>query len=142
HDPGLTADALRGACGTGRDITADSIASLTIGSQTPVVVHRMQAGHLGFEASHAFNVIALPDRTRFLVDPTFAQFADPVGGRPFPAARRLSDPAGAAGARDLPRDGCAVRTPAVAHQYAAGRGATAAEAPGAAQSRMTGGASV
>ena len=78
HDPGLTADALRGACGVGRDITADSIASLTIGSETPVVIHRIQAGHLGFEASHAFNVIALPDGTRFLVDPTFAQFADQV----------------------------------------------------------------
>jgi hypothetical protein len=120
----LTADALRGACGEGRDVTADSIASLTIGSRSPLVVHRIQAAHLGIEgAQHAFTVIITPEGRGFLVDPTFAQFADQIGGRTFTSQKMLSDPRAVMAARNLLRDGFVPLTPANARDYALGLGA-------------------
>jgi hypothetical protein len=120
---GLDADSLRGMCGGGRDVTADSIASLTVGTNVPIVVHRMQAAHLGFDARHAFTVIIMPDGTGFIVDPTFAQFADQVTGSTYTAENMLADPRAVRTARDLLRDGFMPLTPENAHDYALGLGA-------------------
>ena len=63
---GLTAANLRLMCGEGRDVSADSIAAFTIGSRTPVIVHRMQAANLGIhEAQHGFSVILLANGRGF-----------------------------------------------------------------------------
>ena len=142
-EPALTADELRGDCGPGRDVTADSIASHTIGSTSPLVVHRIQAAHLGIPgAQHAFTLIIHPDGTGFLVDPTFAQFADQVSGTTFRAEGMLSDPRAVLAARNLLRDGFVPLTPQNARDYALGLGATPAQADAVAARIIAGDASV
>jgi hypothetical protein len=147
----LTADELRGACGTGRDVTADSVASLTLGSRTPIVVHRIQAAHLGIpDARHAFTVIVSRDGS-YLVDPTFAQFADRIGhaqaeargeGSSYTAEGMLSDPRAVQVARDLLVEGFVPLTPTNARDYALGLGARPDQADVVAARIMGGDAAV
>jgi hypothetical protein len=141
-ESGLTADNLRGMCGDGRDITADSISALTIGSQSPVIVHRVQAAHLGIDAQHGFTVIILQDGSGYLVDPTFAQFADQISGDTFTSEGMLSDPDAVRAARDLLRDGFVPLTPENAQDYALGLGARPDQAARVAAQIVAGDASI
>jgi hypothetical protein len=134
----LSAANLRLICGEGRDVSADSIASFTIGSRSPVIVHRMQAANLGIhEAQHGFNVVVLANGKGFIVDPTFAQFADRSKAG-FRAGGMLSHRRGLEIARNLLRDGFMPLTPANARAYAQGLGARPGEVDAAATRIMAG----
>jgi hypothetical protein len=69
---------MRNACGAGRDCSVASIATMTKGSAEPVIIRRFQASAVISDTStagvHAFSTVEFADGTKFLVDPTFAQF--------------------------------------------------------------------
>lgn len=134
----LDADDLRGACGMGRDITAEDLIALVGNSPHTVMIERMQAAHLGFGARHAFTIVTLAGGRKFLIDPTFAQFADQIGGRTFTAEPMLSSVEGGTLARDLLRDGVVPLTGDTARQYVIGLGADPATANEAAAELMFG----
>jgi hypothetical protein len=138
REGGLSAKNLAWMCGEGRDISSDSIASFTVGSRTPIVVHRMQAADLGIhEAQHSFTVMVMANGRGFIVDPTFAQFADrALPG--FRAGSMLSHRRGLEVARNLLRNGFMPLTQANARAYAQGLGAMAGEVNAAATRIMTG----
>ena len=78
---GLAAEHLAGRCPLGRDLTTFSLSTLVEGSSVPVRVRRYSldglAGRTSGEA-HQFGVVEfdLPSGTqRFILDPTFSQFA-------------------------------------------------------------------
>jgi hypothetical protein len=87
-------------------------------------------------------VIIMPDGSGFIVDPTFAQFADQVTGRTYTAEHMLADPRAVTAARDLLRDGFMPLTPENAHDYALGLGATPDEAAAVAARIAAGDASI
>lgn len=122
----FTGEALAGMCGVGRDISADVVSQATIGQRTPVVIERMQAAQMGIpgvDARHAFTVVTLPDGSRFLIDPTFAQFATPAR-RGMTAQGMQGTPEGAALSRELLTNGFIRLTGDTATQYALGLGAS------------------
>jgi hypothetical protein len=139
---GLTADDLRGMCGAGRDISAEAIIALVGASPHEIRIERIQAAHLGIGARHGFLVVTLADGTRFLVDPTFAQFADQIGGKTYTAEPMLSSVEGSTLARDLLRDGMVPLTDEAVRQYVIGLGADAATADAATVRLMSGGATL
>jgi len=72
-------EVMQGACGIGRDCSAASIASMSSGSSKPVIIRRFQAAEVVASpsiksGSHQFITVEFSDGTKFLVDPTFAQF--------------------------------------------------------------------
>lgn len=145
-DPGepytLTARDLRGMCGGGRDISAEAIIALVGTSPHEVRIERIQAAHLGINTQHGFLVVTLADGSRFLVDPTFAQFADQIGGETYTAEPMLSSVEGSNMARDLLRDGVMPLTDDAMRQYVIGLGATSATADAATARLMSGGATL
>jgi hypothetical protein len=72
----LTSADLTDMCGGGRDITAEAIIEMIGNSPHKITIERIQAANLGFGAQHGFTILTLPDGTKFVIDPTFAQFAD------------------------------------------------------------------
>lgn len=144
----LAAGDLRGMCVGGRDISAEAVIALLGNSPHEIRIERMQAQHLGFDSGssrpqHAFIVVTLADGTRFLIDPTFAQFADQIGGgRSFTAEGMLSGVEGSTLARDLLRDGMVPLTDDAARQYVIGLGADPAAADAATARLMSGGATL
>jgi hypothetical protein len=133
----LTAHDLARTCQIGRDFTAEALIAHIGKSPHPVMIERMQAAHLGFDARHGFAVVTLPDGTKFLVDPTFAQFAD-QRTKAFTAESMLSSVEGSTLARDLLRDGMVPLTGDTARQYVMGLGASPADADAAAARLMFG----
>jgi hypothetical protein len=135
-------------CVGGRDISAEAVIALLGNSPHEIRIERMQAQHLGFDSGssrpqHAFIVVTLADGTRFLIDPTFAQFADQIGGgRSFTAEGMLSGVEGSTLARDLLRDGMVPLTDDAARQYVIGLGADPAAADAATARLMSGGATL
>ncbi|MBE7519801.1 MAG: hypothetical protein HS107_11225 [Thermoflexaceae bacterium] len=153
----LGSEQLAGACGPGRDVSADAFQSLTLDSAELVTIHRFQAGDFITEQSHGFAVVTFggPPPLRFIVDPTFAQFVreppEPRPGQPvrqgmrgrFTAGRMLAEATGASLARDLVRDGFLhLATPEVARLYALGLGASPEQARQVAQALWGGESSV
>ncbi len=138
----LTAEDLRSMCMAGRDVTAEAIIALVGISPHPVRMERVQAAHLGFKSRHAFTVVTLADGTKFLVDPTFAQFADEAGGTSYTAESMLSGVEGGTLARDLLRDGVVPLTGDTALQYVIGLGADPAAANAAAERLISGDAAI
>ena len=138
----LTAEDLRSMCMAGRDITAEAIIALVGISPHTVQMERMQAAHLGFKSQHAFTVMTLADGTQFLVDPTFAQFADEAGGTSYTAESMLGSVEGSTLARDLLRDGVVPLTGDTARQYVIGLGAEPAAADAAAARLLSGDAAI
>jgi hypothetical protein len=64
------------ACGPGRDVSAASLAGMAAESAQALRIDRFQAVRVFGEESynHAFGVVTFSDGTKYLVDPTFAQF--------------------------------------------------------------------
>lgn len=127
----LGSDQVALSCGPGRDVSAEAFQSLTLGSAELVTIDRFQAGDFIAEQSHGFAVVTFggPPPLRFIVDPTFAQFADPGHPGRYTARPMLAEGAGAALARDLVRDGfIALTSPDVARRYALGLGASPEQA--------------
>ncbi len=161
---GLTADDLRLKCMAGRDISAEAIIALIGNSPHKIQIERIQAKNLGLDVQHAFAVVTLADGTRFLVDPTFAQFADensrpvlPANDRPgqpeylqeegmglpksfFTAGRMLESAEGSTLARDLLRDGMVPLTDDAWRLYVTGLGGDQATVDAATARLMSGGA--
>jgi hypothetical protein len=135
----LDAHNLSGMCGGGRDITAEAILALVKDSAHEIWIERIQVAHLGVPNKHAFSVITLADGTRFLVDPTFAQFADVDKATTFSAEGMLSTVEGNKVAAELLRHGVVELTDDIARQYFMGLGADAAVAE-ATIPRLLGGA--
>ena len=86
----LTSKDLTDFCGGGRDITAEAIIEMVGNSPHKITIERIQAEDLGFGAQHGFTILTLPDGTTFLIDPTFAQFADETS-RPVPEELKRSN---------------------------------------------------
>jgi hypothetical protein len=77
----LSGEKLKGCCGVGRDLTADSIITLLGNSPHPMKLERFQVMDLGIAEQHGFTIVALPDGSRILIDPTFAQFGVDADGK-------------------------------------------------------------
>ncbi|MBW4518355.1 MAG: hypothetical protein KME16_01300 [Scytolyngbya sp. HA4215-MV1] len=77
----LSGEKLKGCCGVGRDLTADSIITLLGNSPHAVKLERFQVMDLGIAEQHGFTIVALPDGSRILIDPTFAQFGVDADGK-------------------------------------------------------------
>ena len=128
---------LTGACGTGRDNMATSLATFLMDAETAVTIRRYQAMNVFEAGQHGFAVVEVPGEppARYLLDPTFAQFMRPTG-RTFAlneaTANFLSEhPEGAFMARDLLRSGYLPLTEENATLYARAMGVAPAEAAAA-----------
>ncbi|NUQ55941.1 MAG: hypothetical protein HUU14_08670, partial [Dehalococcoidia bacterium] len=134
---------LAGACGPGRDLSAESLQELMLHSAELATIDRFQIHDFVPGESHGFSILTFggPPPLRYIVDPTFAQFVRepprPAPGEPAPAGMRgrftagpmLADATGAGLARDLVRNGFLPLTnPEVARLYALGLGATPEQA--------------
>jgi hypothetical protein len=91
---GLAAADLAGWCPMGRDLSTLSLSTLVEGSRVPIRVQRYSLSGLAARSSgeaHQFGAVEfdLPDGTqqRFIVDPTFSQFALDGGSVPFNRVR-------------------------------------------------------
>jgi hypothetical protein len=162
----LSADDLRGMCNGGRDISAEAIISLIGNSPHAIRIERLQVEHLGimnggYDQKHGSVIVTLPDGKKFLIDPTFAQFADwttdkqraalvaemPIESRvtparAFPLERMISTVEGSAVACDLIRDGIVPLTDETARQYLLGLGADATNVDALTERLLTGDANV
>jgi hypothetical protein len=151
----LSADDLRGMCNAGRDITTEALITAIGNSPHEIRIERLQASHLGIKGDrldpqHGFAIVTLPDGSRFLIDPTFAQFADRTSTqsdaewatRSFTAENMLNTREGSALARDLIRDGMVPLTEDALRQYMIGLGADLQGANAAAARVVSGGATV
>jgi hypothetical protein len=144
----LTSNDLRGMCQMGRDVSVEDIIALVGNSPHPITIERISAANLGIRvgthpsARHGFAIITLADGTRFLVDPTFAQFTDQISGKTFTSEPMLSAVEGATLARDLLRDGFVPFTADAARQYVIGLGADPATAPEVAARLLSGDATI
>ncbi len=134
---------LAGACGPGRDLSAESLQELMLHSAELATIDRFQIHDFVPGESHGFSILTFggPPPLRYIVDPTFAQFVRepprPAPGEPAPAGMRgrftagpmLADATGAGLARDLVRNGfLPLTSPEVARLYALGLGATPEQA--------------
>jgi hypothetical protein len=136
RSPELTPEALAGACGSGRDVTAENIAALMRDSNIPVTIERYQIGDFGWGEQHGFLIVRAGGEA-FLVDPTFGQFFDPRGGTG-PAESMVASPGGMDMAGSVVRDGAVPLTPEVARAYVRGLGAPPDLVDYAAQSLIDG----
>ena len=137
----LSAEGLADYCGTGRDITADSILSLVGTSSRLIVVERVQMSNI-MKNNHSLTLVTLPGGARFLVDPTFAQFVDRGRGPYFRGEAMLASSEGAALAASLLEGGMIPLTPANAQQYVLGLGAKPDDAGAIAARLLAGDAAV
>jgi hypothetical protein len=122
---------LCGACGTGRDISATSLAELSSHSPGPIFIDRFQAQEFLGTAQHGYSVVTFPNGDQFLVDPTFGQFMRPGAGgvANFPGQVLRGSAEGSQFARDLLRDGFVPLTDQNAALYVRALGVSEARAP-------------
>jgi hypothetical protein len=138
--PVLTGDHLHQCCGQGRDVTSDAVAAMAASVKVPVTIERYQAADFGFGAQHAFAVIRTAAGDAFLVDPTFAQFADRIR-RPhdYTVGDMVAKLEGQQIAANLMKDGFVPLNSATAELYMLGLGAKASEAANLAKGLDRGG---
>jgi hypothetical protein len=72
----LNSQALKGNCGPGRDISAESLKAWTLLAKGNVTIRRYKASDLISGADHGFSIVEFPGNVRFIVDPTFGQFLE------------------------------------------------------------------
>jgi hypothetical protein len=125
----LSAEDLALCCGVGRDITTEALITAIGNSPHEIRIERIQASHLGIGSTHSFSIVTLPNGTRYLIDPTFAQFANRTM-KTFTAENMFNTTEGSAVARDLIRDGMVPLTDDAMRQYVIGLGADPLEADG------------
>ncbi len=134
----LTGESLMGTCGQGRDLTAEAIASLTIGSAVPVTIDRYQVNNLGIDELHGFAVVRAGDGTPYLVDATYAQFpGDPLTGEAA-RAEQAASPGRARVSNELLRSGLVALDEVTARNYLLNVGATPEVASAMARELMAG----
>ena len=134
----LSSQALKGNCGPGRDISAESLKAWTLLSKAKVTIRRYQASDLISKADHSFSIVEFPGNVRFIVDPTFGQFLEAGlytgrGVNDYAVATPLrGDPAGLGLAHDLVGFGFVPLDADTAKLYVRGLGAEGAEIESAA----------
>jgi hypothetical protein len=136
NSPVLGPEALSGACGTSRDVTAENIAALARNSTTPVTIERYQINDFGVNEQHGFLIVRIGGEA-FIVDPTFGQFFHPAGGTG-PAEAMVAGPGGMDVAGALLRDGVVRLTPESAEAYVRGMGAPPDRVPYDVESLLNG----
>jgi|GEM_PF-6935247 len=137
-EPVLDGEALRGCCGQGRDLTAESLVSRSLGSATPVVVARYQVADLGIPETHGFTVVRQEGGAPFLVDPTYAQFPGREDSAHHTTALTTADPAAVEAIDGLLRDGFIPLDEATARRYLRSLGAPPDVAAAAARRLVAG----
>jgi Domain of unknown function (DUF4157) len=137
----LSYKTLTNCCGPGRDVSAASFGALASGSPKPITIARFQSLEVFGVNKHGFTVVTFADGTRYLVDPTFAQFFYPAT-EPDPQKRTAQvlrgDPNGTKMALDLVRNGFIELTRENARLYARALGVAEGDAERVAANLFTG----
>lgn len=137
----LSYSTCQGMCGAGRDAATLSFGSLAAGSPTLISVARFQSNEVFGGTRHAFTVITFADGTKYLVDPTFAQFLRPSKATNLKGATAQglrSDPNAARLLVNLVRDGFVKLDEANAQVYARALGVSETDAGKAATTLLKG----
>jgi hypothetical protein len=140
----LSSQALKGNCGPGRDISAESLKAWTLLAKGKVTIRRYKANDFISGADHGFSIVEFPGNVRFIVDPTFGQFLEAGlytgrGVYDYAVATSLRrDPAGLELAHDLVGFGFVPLDVDSAKLYVRGLGAEGADIESAATKLLEG----